>query len=130
MKEPDYTVEIDAGPPGLVGPLDEGHLHIRLALEPEPNQTWIEIFNNLPAGVEFWPDIEHPHAAGSGIDGQVRDDLLERYVAHIRERAAATNRNYNAEVAPQLKAAAEKQQAEFEKQEQRLADLQRRLEGL
>ena len=76
------------------------------------------------------PDIEHPHASGSGIDGQVRDDLLERYVAHIRERAAATNRNYNAEVTPQLKAAAKKQQAEFEKQEQRLADVQRRLEGL
>ena len=84
-------------------------VHIRLALEPEPNPMWIEMFNDLPAGVEVWPGIEHPQVSEIGIDGQVEDDLLEAYVAHIRERVQATNIAYHTEVAPNLEEAAEKQ---------------------
>jgi hypothetical protein len=91
---------------------------------------WIEMFNDLPAVVEVWPGIEHPEVSENGIDGRVEDDLLEAYVAHIRERVAAKNMVYNTEVAPQLEEAAERQQAQLEAEEQRLAEVRRRLEGL
>jgi hypothetical protein len=129
----DYTVEITAGKPELVGIYEQapGLIRIRLPLSPRPDARWITIFNELPPGVTSSMSMHHPPQASSGsIAGLTPDDMIESYVAHIRERVAGANTYYNAEIAPGLKAAVERVVADDDEEQRRLNEIRKRLENL
>lgn len=132
MPTDDYTVDIQAGRPELVGvdPHYSGLVRIRLPLNPPADTDWIKIFNELPPGVSYTLDLHHPVASQRSIEGLTPDDRVESYVAHIRERVDGTNRFYNTDVASRLKQEADRRREAAAEQRRRLDDVRKKFENL
>ena len=135
MSEDDFTLQIEAGTPEVLGadPEPSRLLQIRVPLEPplEPptDLHWCKIFNEIAPEVSY--ALHHPpEAESSAISGKTTDSTLQEYVAYIRERVAATNEHYNQFIAPELRAEAEEREAEQELEQLRLEEARRKLEEL
>jgi hypothetical protein len=126
-------LNITIGKPEVVGidPDEPELVQVRVRLEPEPNDEWLQAFVEGPPGVSYSESMHPPRMVGHDeVMLRAPDSELERYVASLREHVEGTNAYYNSEIAPELKRRREAQKAADAEEQRRLDEARRRLDAL
>src|SRR5688500_17357850 len=101
-------MEVQRGKPNVRGPMpgSAGLLMVEVPLEPRTDEAWASIFGgrtffDAPPGVTIASGMHPPQLRGDSVLLTPPDTEIEKYVAHLDERIAATNAEYEKRVRPE-----------------------------